>query len=90
MTERAIASIWQKVLQIEKTGIYDDFFQLGGQSILAIQIIQRINQTFQVNIPMRAMFEEPTIIGLALLVEETIIGKLESESEPELEARSRT
>src|SRR5258708_16448505 len=40
MTEQSVAAIWQQVLRLERAGIYDDFFQLGGQSILAIQIIQ--------------------------------------------------
>jgi tyrocidine synthetase-3 len=89
MTEKAVAAVWQQVLRIERTGIYDDFFQLGGQSILAIQIIQRLNQTFEVDLPMRALFTEPTIAGLALLIEETVLDKLESQPEPQFEAESR-
>jgi acyl carrier protein len=84
--ERAIAAIWQEVLRVGKVGINDNFFQLGGQSILAIQIIQRINQIFQVNLPMRVIFDEPTIVGLSVLVEEILIGRLEAKSESEFEA----
>ncbi|HEV2991581.1 MAG TPA: non-ribosomal peptide synthetase, partial [Candidatus Angelobacter sp.] len=87
--EHSVAAIWQKVLRLEKVGIYDDFFDLGGQSLLAIQIIQRINQTFEIDLPMRTIFTEPTIAGLAILVEEMVLEKLEAEPEPELEASSK-
>jgi len=89
MTEQSVAAIWQQVLRIEKVGIYDDFFQLGGQSILAIQIIQRINHAFEIDLPMRSMFAEPTIAALSLLIEETVLEKLESQPEPQVEAGSR-
>jgi acyl carrier protein len=89
MTEQAVAAIWQQVLRLERAGIYDDFFQLGGQSILAIQIIQRINQAFEIDLPMRTIFAEPKIAGLAVLIEETVLKKLESQPEPQLEADAR-
>ncbi len=85
--ERKMSEIWSEVLKVERIGLYVDFFQLGGQSILAIQIIQRINQAFQVNLPMRSIFKEPTIAGLSALVEETLIERLEAEAEPELDSR---
>jgi acyl carrier protein len=81
-TERKIAEIWSEVLKVEHVGIYDNFFELGGQSILAIQVIQRINQAFHASLSMRAIFEEATVAGLALLIEEALIEKLEAESEP--------
>jgi amino acid adenylation domain-containing protein len=89
MTEQSVAAIWQHVLRLERAGIYDDFFQLGGQSILAIQIIQRINQAFEIDLPMRTIFADPTIAGLAVLIEETVLKKLESLPEPQIEAGSR-
>ncbi|PYP84773.1 MAG: non-ribosomal peptide synthetase, partial [Candidatus Angelobacter sp. Gp1-AA117] len=76
--EKSIAAMWQEVLGVKEPGIHDDFFHLGGQSIMAIRIVQRINQAFQINLPMRAIFTEPTIASLALLVEETLIEKLEA------------
>jgi amino acid adenylation domain-containing protein len=76
--EKSIAAMWQEVLGVKDPGIHDDFFHLGGQSIMAIRIIQRINQAFQINLPMRAIFTEPSIASLALLVEETLMEKLEA------------
>lgn len=76
--EQAIAALWHESLRVERAGIYDNFFALGGHSISAAQIIHRINQTFQIDIPLRAIFDEPSIAGLSLLVEERLIERLES------------
>ena len=78
--ERAIAAIWESVLHIEKPSMLDDFFQLGGHSVRGIQVVQRINQAFPVNLTLRSIFTEPTVAGLAMLVEEMILDKLESET----------
>jgi len=75
--EKAIAEIWASVLGVQKPGAQDNFFQLGGHSIMAIQITQRINQNFPVNLSMRTIFREPTIAGLAIVVEEMILDQLE-------------
>jgi acyl transferase domain-containing protein/acyl carrier protein len=81
--EKRIAEVWADVLKVDRVGLYDNFFELGGQSILAIQVIQRINQAFQANLSMRSIFDEATVAGLALLIEEALIERLEAESEPE-------
>jgi amino acid adenylation domain-containing protein len=78
--EMKLAEIWSNILEIGQIGIYDNFFQLGGHSIMAIQLINRINQAFKINLSVRNVFEEPTIAGLALLIEETLIQTLEEES----------
>ncbi len=76
--EQILADIWSEVLGIERVGIDEKFFALGGHSLLAIQIIHRINQAFQVDLPMRVIFDEPTIAGLSLLIEEILIEQLEA------------
>ena len=81
--ELKIAEIWREILRLPHVGAFDNFFHLGGQSILAAQVIQRINQAFQVRLPLRSMFSELTVAGLALLVEETLIERLETENELE-------
>jgi amino acid adenylation domain-containing protein len=63
--ESAIASIWSLVLRIARVGIHDDFFALGGHSLLATQVISRIMATLDVELPLRAIFEVPTVAGLA-------------------------
>lgn len=63
--ERAIHEIWRELLGIAPLGIHDDFFELGGQSLLASQVCARIGQRFGVHVPVRALFQAPTIARLA-------------------------
>jgi amino acid adenylation domain-containing protein len=67
--ERALAEIWHEVLQIDRVGVYDDFFALGGHSLLAIKLISRVQATLQVDVPLRAIFEAPTLEAFAAVVE---------------------
>ena len=64
-TERVVAEIWGQVLKLEKVGIYDNFFDLGGHSLLATQIVSRLRQTFRLGVPLRVLFEKPTVAGLS-------------------------
>jgi phthiocerol/phenolphthiocerol synthesis type-I polyketide synthase E len=66
--EETIAGIWQRVLGIEKIGVFDDFLELGGDSLTALQLMSRLRETFNVEPPLAHFFETPTISGLALLV----------------------
>lgn len=64
-TEERIAKIWQEVLRDHRIGADENFFDLGGHSLLATQVVSRIREQFKVELPIRAMFEHPTITGLA-------------------------
>jgi acyl transferase domain-containing protein len=66
--ERAVVEIWQELLGIDRIGIHDDFFELGGHSLLGAQFISRIRERFQVDIPLRIIFETPTPAACARLV----------------------
>jgi amino acid adenylation domain-containing protein len=59
-----MAEIWQTVLQRRPIGIHDNFFELGGHSLIATQLTSRVRQAFQVNLPLRSLFESPTIAEL--------------------------
>jgi amino acid adenylation domain-containing protein len=83
-TEETLAQIWADVLKLDKVGIYDNFFELGGHSLLAMQLITRLLDTFPVDLPLRVLFESPTIFNLAALIEEKMIEKLELMSEEEV------
>jgi hypothetical protein len=65
VTEALLAAIWTIVLGVEQVGVHDNFFELGGHSLLATRLISRIRQVFQVDLPLRTVFETPTIASLA-------------------------
>ena len=62
--EEALARIWAGVLKLEQVGIHDNFFDLGGHSLLATQIISRVRNTFQLELSLRCLFENPTVASL--------------------------
>jgi acyl carrier protein len=57
--------IWREILRLEKVGIHDNFFDLGGHSLLATKIISRVRDALEIDLPLRTLFETPTIQGLA-------------------------
>jgi acyl carrier protein len=66
--EQTITSIWQNILGIDQIGIYDDFFALGGNSLLATQVASHLRRALQVDISLRIFLETTTVAELALLV----------------------
>ena len=68
-TEEVIASIWCQVLGVRRVGAEEDFFEIGGHSLLATQVVSRVRGAFGVGVGVRALFERPTVRGLAALVE---------------------
>lgn len=74
--EQHVASIWQKLLGIERVGIHDNFFELGGHSLLTLQVVSRLRETFQIELPMRDVFEATTVAELAKVIEEIVMAKI--------------
>ncbi len=67
-TEELLANIWAEVLKLDKVGIYDNFFELGGHSLMATQVVARIREALNVELPLRRLFRGPTIRGLATII----------------------
>ncbi len=81
--ERVLAGIWSQVLGLERVGVDDNFFELGGHSLLVTQLLSRVHEAFQVKLPMRYMFEAPTVAKLAarMIQEEEQPGDLQKIAE---------
>jgi amino acid adenylation domain-containing protein len=69
ITEKEIARIWTDLLHVKQLGIHDNFFELGGHSLLATQIISKVLETLEVELPVASLFENPTVAGLATQIE---------------------
>lgn len=73
-TEAVVASVWQAVLGVAALGVDDDFFAAGGHSLAAAQITARLRDAFDVDLPVGAVFEHPTVAELALAVDRAATG----------------
>ena len=82
--EEALAEIWAEVLGLDEVGVYDHFFELGGHSLLVTQTIARVRETFEIDLPLRTLFESPTIAEFAVVLEEKLIAELDALSEDEV------
>ncbi len=82
-TEETLVTVWEQVLGRTGIGIHDNFFELGGHSLLAPQVIARVEQTFQIRLPLRTFFESPTISATALNIDLLLLEEIEALSEEE-------
>jgi acyl carrier protein len=80
-TEEAVANIWAEILGAERVGANVTFFELGGHSLLAAQIVSRLRDAFQIDIPLRRFFEGLTVTSLASSIE-----TIQKEREAEMRA----
>lgn len=79
--EQAVADVWSELLKVERVSIHDNFFFSGGHSLLGTQLLSRLGNAFSVELPLRCLFESPTVAGLALTITQRMI---EQESEEEI------
>jgi amino acid adenylation domain-containing protein len=75
--ERSLAAIWAESLRVDRVGVHDDFFSLGGHSLLAVRLIARVNEHFGATLPVRSIFEAPTVSSMAEKVTAAATGGLQ-------------
>jgi acyl carrier protein len=88
-TEEQLAEIWRELLKVEKVGREQNFFELGGHSLLVLQMTARIRRMLEVELPVRSVFESPTIAALALEVEQARALGIKAQT-PILQRRARS
>src|SRR5215216_2607878 len=77
--EEELAGLWSEVLKVERVGINDNFFDLGGHSLLATRLMFQLREHFNVDIPLRALFEAPTIATIAPVIVQSQIEQIDTE-----------
>jgi phthiocerol/phenolphthiocerol synthesis type-I polyketide synthase E len=82
--EQVVVNVWQDILGIDQLGIHDNFFDLGGNSLIGLKVISRLKKELNMDIPVTALFEGPTVSALA-----KVIGKQNGEEFTYEESRRR-
>jgi acyl carrier protein len=77
--ERALAEIWTQVLRVDQVGVQDNFFELGGHSLVATRVIAHINHLLDMEVPIRLLFEKPTVEALGASIVERIAAEASAE-----------
>ncbi len=83
--ERLLVDIWKDILNVERIGVLDNFFDLGGHSLKATRVMSRIKSSLNVDVPLKVMFEQPTVRDLALAIKGMKSGETGSADIPVLE-----
>jgi acyl-CoA synthetase (AMP-forming)/AMP-acid ligase II/acyl carrier protein len=78
-TEERLASIWAELFKIERVGVNDNFLDLGGHSLLAFQLVSRLRDVFQLELPLGSVFESPTIAELAITITHKLVQQRDEE-----------
>jgi len=68
--EETVVKIWADVLNVERVGIHDSFFDLGGHSLLATKVVSRVREAFHIDLPLRSIFQAPTVAELVAVITE--------------------
>ncbi|WOX15492.1 non-ribosomal peptide synthetase [Streptomyces sp. N50] len=79
-TEEFLAHTWAELLNVERVGAHDDFFELGGDSLLALRMTSRVNAAFGIDLSPRTVFDRPTVARIATEIEDRILAELEADA----------
>ena len=82
-TEQQMARVWGDALGIDEVGINDNFSELGGHSLIAIRIVSELRKAFQIDLPVRALFDAPTVAELSNYIKKHLIAEIETLTEEE-------
>jgi len=82
-TEQRIARVWQEALGIDEIGINDDFSELGGHSLIAIRIVSELRKGFQIDLPVRVLFDARTVAELSSYIKKHLIAEIEALTDEE-------
>ena len=75
--EESLVMIWSEVLRLDQVGIHDNFLELGGHSLLATQVVSRVIGNFRVDVPLRSVFDSPTIADMAVVITQHLANRAE-------------
>lgn len=85
-TEQSLVEIWSEVLKLEQVGVYDNFFEMGGHSLMATRLMSQVRKRFGVEVGLRGFFEEATVAGLARQIELALGASSKSTAPPIIKA----
>ncbi len=75
--EKIVVDVWRDSLKINAFGLYDNFFEIGGDSLMAMSVVTRINEAFQIQLPIARLFEAKTVASFALQIEEVLLAEID-------------
>lgn len=84
--EEAVAEVWTNMLQVERVGIHDNFFALGGDSLMAMRAVVHLRKALGTELPIRVLFDNETLEDTALVIEDHLLAEIEELTEEEAQA----
>ena len=84
--EEAVAEVWAALLQVEAVGVHDNFFALGGDSLMAMRAVVHLRKQLELEVPIRVLFDSPTLADAAMMIEELLFAELENMSDEQAQS----
>jgi amino acid adenylation domain-containing protein len=84
--EEVVAEVWTKILGVDRVGVHDNFFTLGGDSLMAMRAVVHLREALDIELPMRVVFDSPTLADVAVVVEDQLVTEIENMSEDDAQS----